>query len=66
MEIHKLDQIVARNRRLCRNMYSFLEAMAVTEEKLDKDMISVIRSNVLYLTVVLVNKSTESTSWAIQ
>ena len=40
--------------------------MAVTEEKLDKDMISVIRSNVLYLTVVLVNKSTESTSWAIQ
>lgn len=43
MKIHKLNQIDARNRHLRTNVkLSQCKAIAVSEEKLDKDMISVI------------------------
>jgi len=56
MKIHKLNQIDARNRHLRTNVkLSQCKAIAVSEEKLDKYDIYdiVIRSNVLYLIVLL-------------
>ena len=43
MEIRKLDQINARNGRLCKNVQlSRSKATAVTEKKPNEDMISVM------------------------
>ena len=60
MEIHRLDQIYERNRRLCTNNYSFFEETAGSyDEKPDKDRQKcgmrdiVTRTNELCLTVPL-------------
>ena len=60
MEIHKLDQIYGRSRRLCKKNYSFFEETAVRyDEKPDKDRQRcdmrdiVIRTNEMCLTVPL-------------